>query len=69
MNEKSTQKLKFTTGNCSTEIYTEIEIWKFPRYLPRKFKTVVAIPPYNDVDIYAHDLGYIAIVENDQIVG
>ena len=30
-------------------------------YLPRKFKTVVAIPPSNDVDIYAHDLGFIAI--------
>jgi len=38
-------------------------------YLPRKFKTVVAVPPSNDVDIYAHDLGYIAIVENDKIVG
>jgi sulfite reductase (NADPH) hemoprotein beta-component len=25
-------------------------------YLPRKFKTVIAVPPSNDVDIYAHDL-------------
>ncbi len=32
-------------------------------YLPRKFKTVVAIPPSNDVDIYAHDLGFIAIAD------
>jgi sulfite reductase (NADPH) hemoprotein beta-component len=32
-------------------------------YLPRKFKTVVAVPPSNDVDIYAHDLGYIAILD------
>ncbi|NVK88379.1 MAG: assimilatory sulfite reductase (NADPH) hemoprotein subunit [Gammaproteobacteria bacterium] len=38
-------------------------------YLPRKFKTVVAIPPYNDVDIYAHDLGFIAIIENGQLQG
>ena len=38
-------------------------------YLPRKFKTVVAIPPANDVDVYAHDLGFIAIIENDQLVG
>ena len=37
-------------------------------YLPRKFKTVVAVPPSNDVDIYAHDLGYIAIVEGDEKV-
>jgi sulfite reductase (NADPH) hemoprotein beta-component len=33
-------------------------------YLPRKFKTVVAVPPSNDVDIYAHDLGYVAILDN-----
>jgi len=33
-------------------------------YLPRKFKTVVAVPPSNDVDIYAHDLGYIAITDD-----
>ncbi|WP_210209517.1 NADPH-dependent assimilatory sulfite reductase hemoprotein subunit [Pseudolabrys sp. GY_H] len=32
-------------------------------YLPRKFKTVVAVPPSNDVDVYAHDLGFIAIVD------
>jgi sulfite reductase (NADPH) hemoprotein beta-component len=38
-------------------------------YLPRKFKIVVAVPPSNDVDIYAHDLGYIAIIEDDKIVG
>ena len=39
-------------------------------YLPRKFKTVIAVPPSNDVDIYAHCLGYIAILEgDDNIVG
>jgi len=32
-------------------------------YLPRKFKVVVAVPPSNDVDVYAHDLGYIAILD------
>ncbi|MDA7926401.1 NADPH-dependent assimilatory sulfite reductase hemoprotein subunit, partial [Verrucomicrobiales bacterium] len=37
-------------------------------YLPRKFKTVIAVPPSNDVDIYAHDLGYIAIVDEDEKV-
>jgi sulfite reductase (NADPH) hemoprotein beta-component len=30
-------------------------------YLPRKFKIVVAVPPTNDVDVFAHDLGFIAI--------
>ncbi len=32
-------------------------------YLPRKFKTVVAVPPSNDVDVFAHDLGFIAILD------
>lgn len=38
-------------------------------YLPRKFKTAVAVPPSNDVDIFANDLGFIAIAENDRLVG
>ena len=38
-------------------------------YLPRKFKTVIAVPPSNDVDVFAHCLGFIAIVENGKIVG
>lgn len=38
-------------------------------YLPRKFKIVVAIPPDNDVDIYAHDIGLIAIIENEELLG
>ena len=32
-------------------------------YLPRKFKIVVAVPPSNEVDIFAHDLGFIAILD------
>mgnify|MGYP001206610896 CR=1 FL=1 len=40
-----------------------------PTYLPRKFKTGFAIPPLNDVDIFSQDLGYIAIVENGELVG
>ena len=38
-------------------------------YLPRKFKTVIAVPPDNDVDIFAHCLGYIAILEKGDVVG
>ncbi|NJO24000.1 MAG: NADPH-dependent assimilatory sulfite reductase hemoprotein subunit [Sphingomonadales bacterium] len=38
-------------------------------YLPRKFKSVVAVPPHNDVDVYAQDLAFIAIVENGQVAG
>lgn len=39
------------------------------RYLPRKFKIAVAIPPNNDVDVFANDLGLIAIIENEKLVG
>lgn len=39
------------------------------RYLPRKFKITVTIPPYNDSDIFSQDLGFIAIVENNKIIG
>jgi len=39
------------------------------RYLPRKFKIAIAIPPYNDSDIFSQDLGFIAIVEKNRIVG
>jgi sulfite reductase (NADPH) hemoprotein beta-component len=38
-------------------------------YLPRKFKIAVALPPHNDVDVFAHDLGFIAIVARDRIIG
>jgi hypothetical protein len=38
-------------------------------YLPRKFKIAVAIPPSNDVDIFANDLGFIAIAEDDRLSG
>jgi len=37
-------------------------------YLPRKFKIVMAVPPSNDVDIFAHDLGFIAIVDESGAV-
>ncbi|MHA7108730.1 assimilatory sulfite reductase (NADPH) hemoprotein subunit [Sunxiuqinia elliptica] len=47
----------------------EIEPIYGNRYLPRKFKIGVAIPPYNDVDIFSQDLGFIAIEEQGQLVG
>ncbi|MGH8130274.1 MAG: assimilatory sulfite reductase (NADPH) hemoprotein subunit [Steroidobacteraceae bacterium] len=40
-----------------------------PTYLPRKFKAAIVVPPQNDVDVFAHDLGFIAIVDGDRLVG
>jgi len=39
------------------------------RYMPRKFKIAIAIPPNNDVDVFANDLGLIAIVKNNKLKG
>ncbi|MEW8666464.1 MAG: assimilatory sulfite reductase (NADPH) hemoprotein subunit [Candidatus Thiodiazotropha endolucinida] len=49
-------------GGESETIYGET-------YLPRKFKTALAIPPHNDVDVYTNDLGFIAIAEGDKLLG
>jgi sulfite reductase (ferredoxin) len=38
-------------------------------YLPRKFKTGLGLPYDNCVDIHGHDLGLLALVEREQIVG
>jgi sulfite reductase (NADPH) hemoprotein beta-component len=38
-------------------------------YLPRKFKITIAVPPSNDVDIFANCLSFIAIVEDGKLVG
>lgn len=39
------------------------------RYLPRKFKIAIAIPPNNDVDVFTNDIGLIAIIENNVLKG
>ena len=38
-------------------------------YLPRKFKTGIAFPHDNCIDIYTHDLGLLAIVRDEKIIG
>ncbi|MAM59383.1 MAG: sulfite reductase [Salinicola sp.] len=38
-------------------------------YLPRKFKVALAIPPENDVDLFAHDVGFIADVVEGELRG
>lgn len=47
----------------------EIEPIYGKTYLPRKFKITVAVPPSNDVDIYANCLSFIAVVEGGNLVG
>jgi sulfite reductase (ferredoxin) len=38
-------------------------------YLPRKFKTGLALPEDNCIDVYSQDLGFLAIVEGGNVAG
>ncbi len=38
-------------------------------YLPRKFKTAFALPFDNCTDVFANDLGYLAVIEEGRVVG
>jgi sulfite reductase (NADPH) hemoprotein beta-component len=38
-------------------------------YLPRKFKIGIAVPPWNDVDVFTQDLGFIAVGEQGRLAG
>lgn len=48
---------------------TEEEPFYTHRYLPRKFKIAIALPPRNDCDVLVNDIGLIAIEEAGEIVG
>lgn len=39
------------------------------RYLPRKFKTAVALPDDNSVDVHSQDVGLVAVVDDGELVG
>ena len=40
-----------------------------PRYLPRKFKCGIALPDDNCIDVYAQDLGFLAVVRDGKVIG
>ena len=53
-------------GDSST---ADIEPLYGKTYLPRKFKTGLALPEDNCIDIHTQDLGLLAMVEKGQVVG
>jgi sulfite reductase (ferredoxin) len=56
-------KVNGTAGHVEHEpLYGQV-------YLPRKFKTGLALPDDNSIDVYAQDLGLLAIVANGRIAG
>ena len=56
---------KLETGTAKAEV----EPIYGPTYLPRKFKTSFVVPPQNDTDVFAQDLGFIAVVEAGEVTG
>lgn len=58
-----------STPEVEEEVEEEVEPMYGPLYLPRKFKIGVAVPPSNDIDVYSQDLGFIAILEDEKLVG
>ena len=48
---------------------TEEDLLYQDHYLPRKFKIGIAIPPHNESDVFANDVGLIAIGEGDNFIG
>ena len=59
----------FVDGEPAIEAEPEAEPIYGATYLPRKFKMTVAVPPSNDVDVFAHDLSFVAIIESERVVG
>jgi sulfite reductase beta subunit-like hemoprotein/flavodoxin len=51
------------TGHNAHNVSDPIEPMYGRTYLPRKFKIAIAVPPRNDVDVFAHCVGFIAIVD------
>lgn len=59
-----------SNGHSHTPLPAEdVEPIYGPTYLPRKFKIAVGLPGDNCVDLYANDLGYMAICRDWRIVG
>lgn len=57
------------TASASGATGDQVEPIYGRQYLPRKFKIGVTLPDDNCIDVYTHDVGLIAVVEEGQIVG
>ncbi|ODV92960.1 hypothetical protein CANCADRAFT_56491 [Tortispora caseinolytica NRRL Y-17796] len=68
LTDENDTKIK-ASGNVDVDLNEDEEPFYGKTYLPRKFKISVCVPPYNDTDVYAHDIGLIAIVEDGKLVG
>jgi len=63
------QPFNSTPPNPSTPHQKDEEPIYGKTYLPRKFKIAIAVPPYNDTDIFANDVGLVAIEKDGVLTG
>jgi sulfite reductase (NADPH) hemoprotein beta-component len=56
------QETLSANANGEEPVYGEL-------YLPRKFKVGYVIPPLNDIDVFGQDVGFIAVIEENQLQG
>ena len=56
-------------GHVAADAYDPVEPIYGKTYLPRKFKFAVGLPGDNSVDVYANDIGLLAVCENWSVVG
>ncbi len=63
------QPFNSTPPNPSTPQQKDEEPIYGKTYLPRKFKIAIAVPPYNDTDIFANDVGLVAIEKDGVLAG
>ncbi|MBC7201970.1 MAG: NADPH-dependent assimilatory sulfite reductase hemoprotein subunit [Pusillimonas sp.] len=67
--ETAADALAASAATHATANEPETEPLYGPTYLPRKFKIGIAVPPFNDVDVFAQDVGLIAIVNEGKLEG
>lgn len=51
------------------EVRSQVEDIYGENYMPRKFKIAITTPEDNCIDIFTHDLGIVAIIENGELKG
>ncbi len=69
LNGKPATESVHANGNGAADGHGEAEPMYGKVYLPRKFKTGLALPEDNCIDVYAQDLGLLAIVADHAIAG
>ena len=67
LDEGKGEAKKRVDSNAEQEAFSEPMYGK--HYLPKKFKIGIAIPPNNDMDVYINDIGAVAIIKDEKLLG